>query len=227
LERGLDPIESVQPHILTERPWLAADPVIGPAGASPFLKITQTGAWLLSDSSALPDDVERFLEGGTPPVYLGFGSMRATEDASRRLIEAVRALGLRSIISRGWGNLKPIDADTDCLAVGDVSHERLFPRVAAIVHHGGAGTTTTAARAGKPQVIVPHLYDQYYWAHRVEKLGIGVSGPQAAELTVEGLVSALRRCLEAETVLRARDITRRIEPHGARIAAGQLVKECE
>jgi len=153
--------------------------------------------------------------------------MRATEDTSRRLIEAVRALGLRSIISRGWGNLEPIDADTDCLAVGEISHERLFPRVAAIVHHGGAGTTTTAARAGKPQVIVPHLYDQYYWAHRVEKLGIGVSGPQVAELTVEGLVSALRRCLEPQTVSQARAITRRIEPHGARIAAEQLVKERE
>lgn len=225
--RGLDPIQSVQRHIFTERPWLAADSVIGPAGASSDLKITQTGPWLLSEPSALRNDVERFLEGGSPPVYFGFGSMRASENTTRTLIEAARALGLRSILSRGWGNLAPIDADTDCLAVDEVSHERLFPRVAAIVHHGGAGTTTAAARAGKPQVVVPHLYDQYYWAHRVEQLGIGVSGPEAAELTVDGLASALRQCLEPRRVLQARDTASRIEPLGARIAAEQLSKGYE
>jgi UDP:flavonoid glycosyltransferase YjiC (YdhE family) len=67
----------------------------------------------------------------------------------------------------------PRVAGTDCISIGDVNYEKLFPRVAAVTHHGGAGTTTAAVRAGRTQVVVPHLYDQYYWARRVQKLGVG------------------------------------------------------
>ena len=151
----------------------------------------QTGAWLLPDQSPLPDHLSNFLANGEPPVYFGFGSMRAAEQTSRVLIEAARALGLRSIISQGWGNLNLIDAGTDSISISDVNHDKLFAQVAAIVHHGGAGTTTTAARGGKPQVIVPHVYDQHYWASRVQKLGVGVSGPVRDELSVDAMV---QRC---------------------------------
>jgi UDP:flavonoid glycosyltransferase YjiC (YdhE family) len=140
------------------------------------------------------------------------------------LIEAARTLGRRAIISQGWANLSPIDAKTDCITIGDVDHERLFPRVAAIVHHGGAGTTTAAARAGKPQVAVPFAYDQYYWSHRVQQLGIGASGPIAKKLTKDTLVSALRECLKPGKLVSARAVAGRIELHGARIAAERLVK---
>ena len=111
----------------------------------------------------------------------------------------------------------------DCISIGDVNHEKLFSRVAAIVHHGGAGTTTAAARAGKPQVVVPFLYDQYYWSHRVQQLGIGVSGPTAKKLTADFLVRTLRECLQAETVARAQAIACRIQLRGARSAAERLV----
>lgn len=222
---GLGPVTSVQPHIFTDRPWLAADAAIAPAFPRAGTEVVQTGAWMLPDEKPLPDDLENFLNDGAPPIYLGFGSMRASEQTSRVLIEAARALGLRSILSQGWTNLMPSDTGNDCLSIGDVSHEKLFPRLAAIVHHGGAGTTTAAARAGRAQVIVPHNYDQFYWAHRVQELGVGVSGPLRDDLTVDALVQALRECLRPEMTVRAQALAARIEQHGAQTTAERLVNE--
>jgi vancomycin aglycone glucosyltransferase len=122
------------------------------------MEVVQTGAWMISEETKLPEEVEEFLADGEPPVYLGFGSMRASDQTGRVLIEAARALGLRSILSQGWAGLMPSDpkdAD-DCLSIGDLNHAKLFPRVAAIIHHGGTGTMQTAARAGTAQVIIPH-----------------------------------------------------------------------
>ncbi len=139
-------------------------------------------------------------------------------------IEAARTLGRRAIILQGWAKLSAIDAQDDCISIGDVNHAKLFPRVAAIVHHGGAGTTTAAARAGKPQVVVPFLYDQYYWSHGVQHLGIGASGPTAKKLTAAALVHALRECLKPEKVATALAIAGRIQLRGARGAAERLVE---
>jgi vancomycin aglycone glucosyltransferase len=221
---GLDAIASVPRHIFTERPWLAADAALGPAAPS-SLAITQTGAWLLPSAAPLPEALEQFLARGEPPVYLGFGSMGAKPETSRVLVEAARAVGRRFVISQGWGNLDVIDAGDDCIAIGDVDHAKLFPRVAAVVHHGGAGTTTVAAAAGAPQLVVPHLYDQYYWASRVRRLGIGVAGPSARRLTVPALVHTLRECLEPAVAARARAFASRVELRGARLAAEKLGKE--
>ena len=151
--------------------------------------------------------------------------MRASDQTARMLVEAARALGLRSILYQGWANLAPGDAGNDCLLIGDVDHEKLFPRLAAIAHHGGAGTTTTAARAGKAQVIIPHNYDQFYWAHRVQQLGVGVSGITRDDLTVDTLVQALRDSLQPEVTLRAQALAGRMQPHGARVAAERLASE--
>jgi vancomycin aglycone glucosyltransferase len=226
---GLGPVTRVQPYMFTDRPWLAADPVIAPAFPFEGMQVVQTGAWLLSDQTAdqtaLPDELENFLASGTSPIYLGFGSMRASEQTARVLIEAARALGLRSILSQGWANLTPGEPGNDCLSIGDVNHEKLFPRLAAIVHHGGSGTTTAAAQAGRAQVIIPHNYDQFYWAHRVQQLGLGVSGPLRDELTVDALVQALRDCLRPGVTRRAQALASRMELHGARIAAQRLTDE--
>jgi vancomycin aglycone glucosyltransferase len=153
--------------------------------------------------------------------------MRASEQTARVLVEAARALGLRSILSQGWAGLTPGDPEDadDCLSIGDVDHSTLFPRVAAIVHHGGAGTTTTAARAGIPQVIIPHNYDQFYWAHRVQQLGIGVSGPLRDDITVDSLAQALREALQSAVRTHSQDVASRMELHGARIAAERLTNE--
>jgi vancomycin aglycone glucosyltransferase len=139
-----------------------------------------------------------------------FFSMRAAEQSGPLLVESARALGLRSIVSQGWGNLSPTDSGADCISIGDVNHEDLLPRVAAVVHHGGAGTTTAAVRAGRPQVVIPHLYDQYYWSRRVKKLGVGVSGPTRECLSVNTITSALRACLEPEMTNRAQGSANRV-----------------
>jgi vancomycin aglycone glucosyltransferase len=222
---ALGPVDGIQRHIFTNRPWLAADPAIAPAGSTTAMQIVQTGAWLLPDQSLLPDHLENFLANGEPPVYLGFGSMRASEQSSRVLVEAARALGRRSIISQGWANLTPIDAGADCISISDVNHASLFARVAVVVHHGGAGTTTTAARTGRPQVIAPHTYDQYYWASRVQTLGVGVSGPVRDELSVDAMIQALRESLRPQIAAHAQSLASRVATNGARIAANRLTRE--
>ena len=222
---GQGPVTSVRDYMFTDCPWLAADPVLAPAFPLTGMQVVQTGAWMISDEMPLPEELEIFLADGPPPVYLGFGSMRASDQTAQRLLEAARALGLRSILSQGWAGLTPGEPGSDCLSIGDVSHGKLFPRVAAIVHHGGAGTTATAARAGTAQVIIPHNYDQFYWAHRVEQLGIGVSGPLRDDITVDNLAQALRECLRPELATRAHEVAGQMELHGARIAAERLTNE--
>jgi vancomycin aglycone glucosyltransferase len=222
---GLPPTRDMPRHIATERPWLASDAAIAPPPRTRRMETLPTGAWFLEDKRPLPASLEAFLAAGEAPIYFGFGSMRARSHTSRILIETARALGRRAIMSQGWGNLDVIDAGSDCIAIGDVSHELLFPRVACIVHHGGAGTTTTAARAGRPQVVVPHLYDQYYWANRVQQLGIGVSAGGMAKITPDKLAAALRICLDPDTSAHAQAFATRVEVHGARIAAQRLAKE--
>jgi vancomycin aglycone glucosyltransferase len=222
---GLDAVTSVQCHMFTDRPWLAADPALAPAFPAAGMEVVQTGTWMISEETPLPEEIEEFLAAGAPPIYLGFGSMRASDQTGQVLVEAARAQGLRSILSEGWAGLTPQDAQTDCLSIGDVNHAALFPRMAAIVHHGGAGTSQTAARAGTPQVIIPHNYDQFYWAHRVQETGVGVSGPLRDDITVENLARALSEALRPAVRRRARELAGRMELHGARIAAKRLVKE--
>ena len=221
----LPPVASVQSYVFTDRPWLAADARLAPAASAARGRIVQTGAWFLPDRSALTDALENFLADGEPPIYFSFGSMRATDGTSRVLVDAARAVGRRSIISQGWGDLGAADDSSDCFAIGETNYELLLPRVAAAVHHGGAGTTTAAARAGKPQVVVPHVYDQYYWAHRVAMLGIGVSGPTRDRLAVANLAAALRDCLQPEPTTRARALASQIDVNGARIAAERMIRE--
>ena len=226
-KNGQGPVTNVQRYMFTDRPWLAADPVLGPAFPAVGMEIVQTGAWMISEETPLPEEVEEFLANGEPPVYLGFGSMRASDQTAHVLVEAARALGLRSILSQGWAGLTPGDTGPadDCLSIGDVNHGKLFPRVAAIVHHGGAGTTHTAARAGTPQVIIPHNYDQFYWAHRIQQLGAGVYGPLRDDITVDNVAQALREALQPEVTTRAHEVAGHMELHGARIAAERLTDE--
>jgi vancomycin aglycone glucosyltransferase len=219
---GLPPVDNVRDHVFTDRPWLAADPVLAPWPGSPDLDVVQTGAWILPDDRPLPDELVEFLDAGVPPVYVGFGSVRAPADIARVSIEAIRAQGRRVVVGRGWADLAVIDDRDDCLAVGEVNHQALFARVAAVVHHGGAGTTTTAARAGAPQVVVPQMADQPYWGGRVAQLGIGVAhdGPTP---TAESLSAALRIALTPATRARAAAVAATIRTDGAAVAATLLL----
>ena len=219
---GLPPVDNVRDHLITDHPWLAADPTLGPWPTPTDLDVVQTGAWILPDERPLSAELEAFLDAGSPPVCVGYGSMRIPQDAARVAIGAIRAHGLRVLVSSRWANLAPIDDRDDCFAVGDVNHQALFPRVSAVVHHGGAGTTTAAARAGAPQVVVPQLLDQPYWAGRVADLGIGTAhdGPSP---TVESLAAALASTLRPEIHARAATVARTIRTDGTTVAARLLL----
>ncbi|GIH22641.1 glycosyl transferase [Acrocarpospora phusangensis] len=220
---GLPRVDDVRGFIFTDRPWLAADPTLGPWRQTPDLDVVHTGAWILPDERPLPAGLLAFLDAGEPPVYAGFGSMRGvSEDTARAAIEAIRAQGRRALVGRGWAGLALIDDRDDCFAVGEVNHQALFARVAAVVHHGGAGTTTTAARAGAPQVVVPQAGDQLYWAGRVADLGIG-AGHDGPTPTTESLSAALRTALAPETRARASAVAAAIRTDGTTMAAKLLL----
>ncbi|MCX5376817.1 glycosyltransferase [Streptomyces sp. NBC_00091] len=221
---GLPALDNVRDHVFTDRPWLATDPVLAPWQQPAALEVVQTGAWVLPDERPLPAELTAFLDAGTPPVYVGFGSipMRDPEDVARAAIEAIRAQGRRAVVSRGWAELALIDDQDDCFVVGEANHQALFRRVAAVVHHGGAGTTTTATWAGAPQVVVPQGGDQPYFAGRVAALGIGAAhdGPTP---TFESLSAALKTALTPETRARATAVAATFRTDGATVAAKLLL----
>ncbi|WP_410567580.1 glycosyltransferase [Amycolatopsis sp. cmx-4-61] len=216
---GLPPVDNVRDHVCSERPWLAADPVLG--AAPPGLEVVQTGAWTLPDERPLPDELTAFLAAGPPPVYVGFGSITPAPDIARWSVEVARARGHRVLVSRGWAEL----AVAGCFAVGEVNHQRLFGELAAVVHHGGAGTTQTAARAGVPQVVVPiRLADNPYWAGQVaaHRVGAALDGPAA---TPESLAAAFDTALASGTRARAKALGAQVRTDGAKAAARRLLGE--
>ena len=128
------------------------------------------GYWLLD---SLPDwrppaDLVDFLDSGPPPVYIGFGSMsnRDPENTTQIVLGALRHAGQRGLIATGLGGLTRTDLPDDVFMLESIPHGWLFQRVAAVVHHGGAGTTGAGLLAGAPSVIVPHFADQLFWARR-------------------------------------------------------------
>ena len=131
---GLRSIDDVRSYMFTERPWLAADPALAP-WPDPDGAVFQTGAWMMEDDRPLAPELETFLAHGEPPIYFGFGSMRAPPEVARAMIQAARALGRRAIVYTGWADLSVADHEPECLVLGgDVNQQALFPRLAAVVH---------------------------------------------------------------------------------------------
>jgi len=215
---GLPPVTNVRDHFLTDHPWLASDPTLDAKKRTPGFDVVQTGAWFRPDRRPLPADLVAFLDGGAPPVYVGFGSMpmHSAADVGPAAVAELRARGRRVVVNRGWAGLA-VDDQENGFVVDDVNHQALFPRVAGVVHHGGAGTTTAAARAGTPQVVVPQVADQPYWGSRVAELGLGATVSTAAELA-----QALEIMLRPETRSRATAVAGSIRVDGASRAAGAL-----
>lgn len=174
-----------------------------------------SGAWFLDspDSWQPPADLAAFVDQG-PPVYVGFGSM-AGGDGRRKtaiVIEALERAGLRGILASGSGGLASTAAPGHVHMIDSVPHDWLFPRVAAVVHHGGAGTTVAGLRAGAPTLICPFFGDQPFWGKRVAALGVGAPPIPQRRLSVERLAAALTR-LTSDGALRtaAQDLGRRIQ----------------
>ena len=224
---GLEPVRSTFDSSVTADPVLAADPWLAPPPADVSAGVEQTGTWRLRDETPLPADVEGFLAAGEPPALVGFGSM-PDEEAGRTLrlvLDAIESTGVRALVSRGIAGIGEQTLPATVLAVGPLNHERLLPRLAAFVHHGGAGTTHAAAFAGVPQVVVPHTLDQHYWGWRVHRLGLGPRPIPRSRLAAGRLAAALRTCLAEEALRRrAKEARARLVPDGVERAARVLVE---
>lgn len=140
-----------------------------------------------------PQSLVEFLAAGEPPVYIGFGSMPDSkpEETTRLILDAVRQSGKRAILLTGWAGLGEDDTPDHVHVLRYAPHSWLFPKVAAVVHHGGSGTTASGLRAGVPTVIVPHNGDQPYWGRMVQTLGVGPAPIPRKKLTVDKLAGAL------------------------------------
>jgi sterol 3beta-glucosyltransferase len=157
-----------------------------------------TGYWNLPEPRFEPDpELAAFMQEGTSPIVITFGSMVGVDAAqlTRTLVEAVAASGRRAVLQAGWAGLGRGVLSRDLLAVDFVPHDWLFARAACVVHHGGAGTTAAALRAGKPQVIVYHLGDQQFWCRHMQRLGVSRAGVTHERFSAAWLSRSLRRTL--------------------------------
>lgn len=159
-----------------------------------------------------PTEVTDFLAAGAPPVFIGFGSMAPGHGVrlAEPVLAAVRAAGVRAVVQAGWSGLRAGDDDPGVLSIGPLPHDWLFPRMAAVVHHAGAGTTAAGLRAGVPAVPVPVLADQPFWARRLHDLGVSPAPIPLSRLSADRLAAALttvtadRRYSERARVMAAR-----------------------
>ena len=185
----------------------------------PYVKMT--GFWFpdLAPDFQPPADLQRFLHAGAPPIVICLGAMSMSgENAVRAAdisLQAVRKAGVRAVI-QGWDDiLRGREMPPEIIHAGPVPHLWLLEYAAGIVHHGGAGTTATGFRSGKPALIIPHIIDQFYWSQRAEALGAGPAPIPRPKLTVENLAAGMRQIIDDPAIRdRAAEIGRKIRAEG-------------
>jgi sterol 3beta-glucosyltransferase len=158
-----------------------------------------------------PDVLLDFLGAGPPPVFVGFGSMALprAEWLAEVVASAIQRAGVRAVVQGGWAGLAPVG--DDILLIDEMPYDWLFPHMAVVVHHAGAGTTGAGLRAGVPAVAVPVVIDQPFWAARLHSLGVAPAALSLDALTADDLAAAIRFCLdEAWVRRRASEVARRI-----------------
>jgi len=157
--------------------------------------IRVTGYWFLDEPNEWkpPADLQDFLTAGDPPVYVGFGSMVGPnpKQLTEIIVVGLQQAGKRGILAAGWGGLEAADLPETIFKLDQAPHSWLFPCMAAVVHHGGAGTTAAGLRAGKPTLVCPYFGDQPFWGQRVFELGVGPEPIHQKKLTVEGFATAI------------------------------------
>lgn len=153
-----------------------------------------------------PSSLAAFLDAGEPPIYVGFGSMAGfdRERMVRALIEAIG--GRRALFYPGWSGIDASALPSNFLIIGDTPHAWLFPRVSLVVHHGGAGTTHSATRAGAPSVVVPFAGDQFFWAQRLYRLGAAAAPVDGKAVDAKGLARAIEFALQPATRARVAEL---------------------
>ncbi|NER84842.1 MAG: glycosyltransferase family 1 protein, partial [Leptolyngbya sp. SIO1D8] len=190
-------------------------PTVIPKPANWAEHLHVTGYWFLE---SLPDfspplELIHFLEAGEPPIYIGFDSMtdRHPEFMAETAITALTQTRQRGILLTGWGGISHTDLPDSIFKLDSVPHSWLFPKMTDIVHHGGAGTTAAALRAGVPNIIIPFIADQPFWGHRIAQLGVGPQPIPKKKLTVERLATAIQTAVEDKAMKqRAKVLGRKI-----------------
>lgn len=212
---------------------VAADPELFPLDPQWPSSVTAANYIYYDDPAPLPAELEDWLDAGEPPVFVGFGSMSG--DATQRIEpvvrEALAQVGRRCLLSAGWAGLGGAALPPGWRVVQDVPHARLFPRMAAVVHHGGSGTTGICLRSGVPQLIVPLILDHYHHAHRLYVAGLTPRPASMEKITARQLADALHAVIAQDPGLRRQvaarlaasdgcgDVARRIESLAATAGA--------
>lgn len=173
-----------------------------------------------------PADLAAFLAAGEAPVYVGFGSMPGMDHdrTTRAVLGALRLTGLRAVVATGWGGIADIDTGAGVHVLESAPHGWVFPRMAAVVHHGGSGTTHEGLRWGKPSVVCPFFADQPFFGQRVHDLGAGPAPIRQKKLTEDGLARALDSALTEQTRSRAAELGRAIRAEDGLARVVELVE---
>lgn len=173
----------------------AYSPAVCPAPRDWPAHASVTGYWFLPEADwTPPPELAAFLAAGPPPVYVGFGSMAGVDPVSttRIVLDAVARAGVRAVLATGWGGIALADVPAGVFLLDAAPHAALFPRMSAVVHHGGAGTTAAGLRAGCPTVVCPFAVDQPFWGARVQALGAGPAPIPQRRLDPRRLGDAIR-----------------------------------
>ncbi len=194
-------------------------------------KVHNTGYWFLDegDNWSPPDELQQFLQAGTPPVYVGFGSLGNPTKASQTtelVVDAIARLGKRGILATGWGGMSKLNKiPQNIFIIESIPHSWLFPKMSAVVHHGGAGTTAAGLRAGVPSVIIPHSNDQFAWGKRVYELGVGAKPIPRKQLTAAKLSAAITFALKEEVKAEAQALGAKIQQEKGLEVAAKLISD--
>ncbi len=179
--------------------------------------IHTTGYWFLDEEAGWNPSIEllNFLEKGPPPVYVGFGSvgnLDAALQTTQLVIEALKCSGQRGVLATGWNGMSKLEKTPDDIFILESApHSWLFLQMAAVVHHGGAGTTAAGLRAGVPSIVVPSGNDQFAWGRRVYELGVGSMPIPRKQLTAEKLADAIQSALSNEIIDAAKELGKNIQ----------------
>jgi UDP:flavonoid glycosyltransferase YjiC (YdhE family) len=191
--------------------------------------ITVSGFYFLSLASSYEPEPElkEFLAAGPPPVYIGFGSIVVDDPnaMTKMIFEAVEKAGVRALVSKGWGGIgaDEIGIPKDVFMLGNIPHDWLFPQVACVVHHGGAGTTAAGIAHGKPTVIVPFFGDQPFWGSMIARAGAGPEPMPYKTLTSDQLADGILTALKPEVLEKAAALGKRIhEEKGTEVGAARF-----
>jgi sterol 3beta-glucosyltransferase len=211
-------------------PWLYGfSPSVIPAPTDWPPSAAVCGYWFTAPQKDWrpPSSLEDFLRAGPRPIYVGFGSMVGSnpERTVETVLEAVRLAGVRAVIASGWGGMKHSVLSDQVYPVESIPHDWLFARVAAAVHHGGAGTTAAALRGGVPSVIVPYFYDQFFWGKTLQGLGVAPAPIAEKHITSSALAEAIRFVTTTPAVAqRSRELSERIAKEDGVKTAVQVVE---